>query len=77
MAMEGWFYRALLKLHYMREYPALILGPLKRYFLLGKIQEEGQSAGNSIRCQFTLGKDRGSSETRREEFILKDNVFKF
>jgi Proton-conducting membrane transporter/NADH-Ubiquinone oxidoreductase (complex I), chain 5 N-terminus/LAGLIDADG endonuclease len=77
MAMEGWFYRALLKLHYMRKYPALILGPLKRYFLLGKIQEEGQSAGNSIRCQFTLGKDRGSSETRREEFILKDNVFKF
>jgi hypothetical protein len=77
MAMEGWFYWALLKLHYMREHPVLILGPLKRYFLLGKIQEEGQSAGNFLRYQSTLGKYIGSSETRREEFILKDNFFKF
>ncbi len=38
MAMEGWFYWALLKLHYMREHPVLIIGPLKIYFLLGKIQ---------------------------------------
>jgi hypothetical protein len=45
--------------------------------LLGKIQEEGQSAGNLKKYQFTLGKYIGSSETRREEFILKDNVFKF
>jgi hypothetical protein len=40
MAMEGWCDRALLKLHYIRGHPALILGPfLKKYFLLGKIQE--------------------------------------
>jgi len=53
----------------MREHPILILGPPKRYFLLGKIQEEGQSAGNFITCQFTLAKDSASSETKREEFI--------
>jgi hypothetical protein len=69
MAMEGWCNRAFLKLHYMREHPALILGPLKRYFLLGKIQEQGQSAGNLTLCQ-------GSSETTREAFILEDQVFK-
>jgi hypothetical protein len=73
MAMEGWCYRAFLKLHYMREHPALILDPLKRYFLLGKIQEQGQSAGNFITCK---AKDIGSSETTREAFILKDNLFK-
>ena len=77
MAMEGWCNRAFLKLHYMREHPALILGPLKRYFLLGKIQEQGQSAGNCITSQSTLTKDIGSSETTREAFILKDNVFKY
>jgi Proton-conducting membrane transporter/NADH-Ubiquinone oxidoreductase (complex I), chain 5 N-terminus/LAGLIDADG endonuclease len=71
MAMEGWCNWAFLKLHYMREHPVLILDPLKRYFLLGKIQEEGQSAGNLIT------KDTGSSETTREAFILKDNLFKF
>ena len=84
MAMEGWCNWAFLKLHHMREHPALILGPLKRYFLLGKIQEEGQSAGNLITCigmaRETLdqanAKYIGSSETRREEFILKDHVFK-
>ena len=73
MAMEGWCNRAFLKLHYMREHPALILGPLKRYFLLGKIQEQGQSAGNFITCK---AKDKGSSETTREAFVLKDNLFK-
>jgi hypothetical protein len=57
----------------MREHPALILGPLKRYFLLGKIQEQGQSAGNFITCK---AKDIGSSETTREAFVLKDNLFK-
>lgn len=70
MAMEGWCNRALLKLHYMPEHPTLVLGPLKRYFLLGKTQEQGQSAGNSI------NRDLGSSETTREAFLLKDNVFK-
>lgn len=83
MAMEGWCYRAFLKLHYMREYPALLLGPLKRYFLLGKIQEEGQPAGNVIPFGYyasdsdiVLGDDDGSSETTRGAFIFKDNEFK-
>jgi hypothetical protein len=71
MAMEGWCNRAFLKLRYMREHPGLILGPLKRYFLLGKIQEQGQSAGNYFST------DLGSSETTREAFIYKDNVFKY
>ena len=76
MAMEGWCVRAFLKLYYMREHPVLILGPLKRYFLLGKIQEEGQPAGNFISCLFIKTEYKGSPETTREEFILKDNVFK-
>jgi hypothetical protein len=70
MAMEGLFYWAFPKLHYMRGHPALILGPLKRFFLLGKIQEQGQSAGN-------LNINIGSSETTREVFIFKNDLFKF
>lgn len=62
--------RAFLKLHYVQEYPALSIGPLKSYFLLGKIQCEGQYAGN-------LTINQGSSETTREAYILKDNLFKF
>nr|YP_009327795.1 hypothetical protein [Epichloe typhina]APB96753.1 hypothetical protein [Epichloe typhina] len=58
--------RAFLKLYYMREHPVLNLGPLK-YSLIGKIQDEGQSAGNS---------NRSSSETTRKAFILKDDLFK-
>nr|YP_009763312.1 LAGLIDADG endonuclease [Metarhizium rileyi]QIS49090.1 LAGLIDADG endonuclease [Metarhizium rileyi] len=58
--------RAFLKLHYMREHPVLNLGPL-RYNLFGKIQDEGQSAGN-----FNIS----SSETTREAFTLKDDAFK-
>lgn len=61
---------AFLKLHYVQKYPALSIGPLKSYFLLGKIQYEGQSAGN-------LEKIQGSSETTREAYMLKDNLFKF
>ena len=61
---------AFLKLHYMREYPALSIGPLKSYFLLGKIQYQGQPARN-------MAFNRGSSETTREAYILKDNLFKF
>lgn len=61
---------AFLKLHYVRKYPYLSIGPLKSSFLLGKIQYEGQSAGN-------LGITQGSSETTREAYILKDNLFKF
>jgi hypothetical protein len=66
MAMEGFLSRAFLKLHYMREHPVLSLGPLK-FSLLGKIQDEGQSAGNST---------RSSSETTREAFVLKESWFK-
>jgi hypothetical protein len=70
MAMEGFFKGAFLKLHYMREYLALSLGPLIRYFMLGKIQEQRQSAGNYYN-------NLSSSETIREVFTLKDNLFKF
>jgi hypothetical protein len=66
MAMEGFFSRAFLKLHYMREHPVSSLGPLK-FSLFGKIQDEGQSAGNSL---------RSSSETTCEAFMLKENGFK-
>lgn len=46
--------------------------------MLGKIQEQGQSAGNlSILFTSSLIEDQGSSETIREAFILKDNLFKF
>lgn len=54
----------------MREHPALSIGPLKSYFLLGKIQYEGQPAGNMV-------SGHGSSETTREAYILKDNLFKY
>jgi len=63
MAMEGFLNRAFLKLHYMREHPVSSLGPL-RFSLLGKIQDEGQSAGNS---------NRSSSETTCEAFKLNDD----
>lgn len=60
--------RALIKLHYMQKHPFRNFGPLKRDFLLGKIQNKGQSAGNDL---------KGSSETTREAFIFKDNNFKY
>lgn len=50
----------------MREHPVFSLGPLK-FSLFGKIQDEGQSAGNSI---------RSSSETTCEAFMLKESWFK-
>nr|WDW20873.1 hypothetical protein [Valsa mali var. pyri (nom. inval.)] len=61
--------RAFLKLHCVQKYPALSIGPPKSYFLHGKIQYEGQSAGNMAICL-------GSSETTREAYILKNNLFK-
>lgn len=61
--------RAFLKLHCVREYPALSIGPLKSYFLLGKIQYEGQPAGN-------MALNHESLETARGAYILKDNLFK-
>ncbi len=66
MAMEGLLTRAFLKLHYMREHPVVSLGPL-RFSLFGKIQDEGQSAGNL---------NKSSSETTCEVFKLKNDKFK-
>jgi len=50
----------------MREHPVLSFGPLK-FSLIGKIQNEGQFAGNS---------NRSSSETTSEAFMLKESWFK-
>jgi hypothetical protein len=50
----------------MREHPVLSLGPL-RFSLFGKIQDEGQSAGDL---------NKSSSETTCEVFKLKDDKFK-
>jgi hypothetical protein len=79
MAMEGWCNRAFLKLHYMREHPVLTLGPLKKYILFGKIQEEGQFAGNFIVVKNNINNNTnsGSSETTCEVFIFKNDLFKF
>jgi hypothetical protein len=79
MAMEGWCNRAFLKFHYMREHPALVLGPLKRYILFGKIQEKGQFAGNflDIKINDNFNTNLGSSETTREIYIFKNDLFKF
>lgn len=55
--------------HCMREHPEINFGPLKRDFLLGKIQNEGQPAGNTDILV------NGSSETMCETFILKDKNF--
>lgn len=72
MAMEGFLDRALIKFHYMREHPVLnswsSVSPVGAYATLvnfGKIQEEGQSAGN-----FLLKK--GSSETTRGTIKIND-----
>jgi hypothetical protein len=77
MAMEGWCNWAFLKFHYMREHPVLSLGPLKRYILFGKIQEQGQFAGNFIDFNSNIKENLGSSETTREIFIFKNDLFKF
>ena len=61
MAMEGLLSRALLKLHYMREHPVMNDWYSVHLMNFGKIQEEGQSAGN-----FVSEADKGSSETTRE-----------
>ena len=50
MAMEGWCNRAFLKLHRMREYPILMSWSSIDIFNFGKIQEQGQSAGNLLLC---------------------------
>ena len=64
MAMEG-LHRAFLKLHYMREHPVLIFWSTVYLVSFGKIQNEGQSAGNQIN-------NLGSSETTREAITLDE-----
>lgn len=64
MAMEG-LYRAFLKLHYMREHPVSIFWSTVYFVSFGKIQNEGQSAGNQMN-------NLGSSETTREAITLSD-----
>lgn len=68
MAMEGLLSRALLKLHYMREHPVINSWSSVHLMNFGKIQEEGQSAGN-----FVSEADKGSSETTREVVKLDEN----
>lgn len=63
--------RAFLKLHCVQEYPALSIGPLKSFFVLGKIQYEGEHARN-----MAASSNHGSSETTCGAYILKDNLFK-
>jgi NADH-ubiquinone oxidoreductase chain 5 len=67
MAMEG-FNRAFLKLHYMREHPVFIFWSTVYFVSFGKIQNEGQSAGNHVNYL-------GSSETTREAITLDDKNF--
>lgn len=66
MAMEGLLSRALLKLHYMREYPVINSWSSILVLNFGKIQEEGKSAGN-------IGNTEGSSETTCEAIKLNNN----
>lgn len=65
MAMEGLLNRALLKLHCMREHPDINSWSSVHLLNFGKIQEEGQSAGN-------LGITKGSSETTCEAIKFND-----
>jgi hypothetical protein len=67
MAMEG-LNRAFLKLHYMREHPVFIFWSTVYFVSFGKIQNEGQSAGNLV-------SNLGSSETTREAITLDDKNF--
>jgi len=57
--------RAFLKLHYMREHPVFIFWSTVYFVSFGKIQNEGQSAGNQV-------SNLGSSETTREAITLDD-----
>ena len=65
MAMEGLLNRALLKLYCMREHPDMNSWSSVHLLSFGKIQEEGQSAGN-------LGIYKGSSETTCEAIKFND-----
>lgn len=77
MAMEGLLDRALLKLHYKREYPVFNSWSSVTSVNFGKIQEEGQSAGNFMAATAAKSPaDKGSSETIREAIKI-DNTFKW
>jgi hypothetical protein len=65
MAMEGLLNRALLKLYCMREHPDINSWSSVHLLNFGKIQEEGQFAGN-------LYTTKGSSETTCEAIKSKD-----
>lgn len=66
MAMEGFLFRALVKLHYLRVHPVFnSWSSVTASPNFGKIQEEGQSAGNT-------GFSRGSSETICEAIKIND-----
>jgi len=65
MAMEGLLNRALLKLYCMREHPDMKSWSSVHLLNFGKIQEEGQSAGN-------LSIPKGSSETTCEAIKFND-----
>jgi len=67
--------RAFLKLHCVREHPVLSLGPLKSYFLLGKIQDEGQSAGNRVGTTAALVSPLPSRENKWERGKLFPFLF--
>lgn len=69
MAMEG-LNRAFLKLYYMREHPVIIFWSTVYFASFGKIQNEGQSAGNQV-------SNLGSSETTREAITLDDKKIFF
>ena len=60
----------------MREYPILMSWSSIDIFNFGKIQEQGQFAGNLLLCEALASADShnnlGSSETKREAFILND-----
>jgi hypothetical protein len=76
MAMEGWLKRALLKLHYMREYPVMNSWSSVHLMNFGKTQEEGQFAGNFVGSdEEASSSQKGSSETTREAIKL-DEKFK-
>lgn len=65
-AMEG-FNRAFFKFHYMREHPVILKST--QNYLLGKIFNKGQSAGNFMgqnESDLSIFKHKGSSETTRE-----------
>lgn len=69
MAMEGLYKRAFLKLHYMREHLVIKSWSSFYYINFGKIQDEGQSAGNQLNL--------GSSETTCEATTNRNTKYNY